>query len=64
MAIWNGVRGISKTPATSGTKARAGPKKRPRKIAQTPYFLVNVSPLAIRLWWFRSGQTWCALSSR
>ena len=29
LAIWNVVTGISQMPATSGTDARRGPKKRP-----------------------------------
>ena len=33
LAIWNGHHGISRMPATSGTEARNGPKKRPMKIA-------------------------------
>src|SRR5215475_13530279 len=35
-AIWNCHGGIRKMPATSGTEARNGPKKRPMKIASTP----------------------------
>lgn len=36
LAIWNMRIGISTMPATSGTAALSGPKKRPMTIAQTP----------------------------
>ncbi len=36
LAIWNGQNRICEIPATSGTVARSGPVKRPRKIAHTP----------------------------
>jgi len=36
LAIWNGQNSNSLIPATSGTVARKGPRKRPRKIAQVP----------------------------
>jgi hypothetical protein len=35
-AAWKEARGISNTPAASGTNARSGPKNLPRKIANTP----------------------------
>jgi len=36
LAIWNGQNSSSLMPATKGTVARNGPRKRPRKIAQVP----------------------------
>ena len=36
LAIWNCQNGISKMPATSGTTARKGPKKRPMKMPGMP----------------------------
>ncbi|MNL68743.1 hypothetical protein D3C87_1935160 [compost metagenome] len=36
LAIWNAVCGMAQMPPTSGTTARNGPKKRPKKIPSTP----------------------------
>ena len=44
LAIWNGHHAISRIPATNGTAARNGPKKRPMKIAAMPYFAMNACP--------------------
>ena len=46
-------------PATSGTEARNGPKKRPMKIASMPQRFTNASPFGSNSGWRDSGQT-CA----
>jgi len=43
-------------PATSGTAARNGPKKRPMKIAAMPYFAMNACPRGSRSGWRESGH--------
>ena len=58
-ATWNDQYGMWKMPATSGTEARYGPKKRPMKIASTPQRFTNASPLGSSSGWRDSGQT-CA----
>src|SRR5262245_19604804 len=58
LAIWNSQAGIRKMPATSGTEARSGPKKRPMKIASTPPRFTKASPRGNRSGWRDSGQTW------
>src|SRR5215470_15208555 len=46
-------------PATRGTEARSGPKKRPMKIASTPQRLTKISPFGRRSGSRDSGHT-CA----
>src|SRR5215468_3435798 len=58
-AVWNCHDGIRKMPATSGTEARSGPKKRPMKIASTPQRLTKASPRGSSSGWRDSGHT-CA----
>src|SRR5262245_44250856 len=58
-AIWKDQYGMWKMPATSGTEARNGPKKRPMKIASTPQRFTNASPLRSSSGWRDHGQT-CA----
>ena len=48
LAIWNGHHGITKIPATSGTEARNGPKKRPSATANTPKRRMKASPFGSR----------------
>src|SRR5215470_7403134 len=45
-------------PATSGTEARSGPKKRPMKIASGPQRLTKASPRGSNSGWRDNGQTW------
>ena len=56
LATWNGVRGILQAPATSGTMARSGPKKRPMKMPDQPHFLKKAWPRGIRSGWRDRGQ--------
>src|ERR1700720_3590712 len=62
-AAWNCHEGIRKMPATSGTEARNGPKKRPMKIASTPQRFTNPSPFGSSGGWRDSGQM-CATGGR
>src|SRR5688572_6980443 len=48
LANWNGHHAMLRMPATSGTAARSGPKKRPMKIAATPHFSRKASPRGSR----------------
>ena len=59
MASWNAQNGISKMPATSGTDARNGPKKRPMKMPGMPQVFTKRSPRGISSGCRDSGQT-CA----
>ena len=45
LAIWNVYHGISLIPATIGTLARKGPRKRAITIAQAPHLLKNALTL-------------------
>src|SRR5579862_9307873 len=56
LAIWNCQYGISKMPATSGTTARKGPKKRPMKMPGMPHAFTKRSPRGIISGWRDSGQ--------
>src|SRR5262245_55625234 len=62
-AIWKRQNGIAKMPATSGTEARSGPKKRPMKIPAVPHFFMNASPLGISSGCRDRGQIFCAVRS-
>ena len=55
-AIWNSHTGIRKMPATNGTEARNGPKKRPIKIASGPQRFTKVSPFGSSSGWRDNGQ--------
>src|SRR5215467_922854 len=59
LATWKRQYGIARTPATSGTEARSGPKKRPMKMPGTPQRVMKRSPRGSRSGWRDSGQT-CA----
>ena len=56
LAIWKYQNGISKMPATSGTTARNGPKKRPMKMPGMPQVFTKRSPRGIISGCVDSGQ--------
>src|SRR5262245_53650681 len=62
-AIWKRQNGMSKMPATSGTEARSGPKKRPMKMPAVPHFFMNASPFGISSGCRDSGQICCTVYS-
>ena len=59
LANWKVQYGMWKMPATSGTAARNGPKKRPMKMPAAPQRFMNASPRGNRSGWRESGHT-CA----